>query len=195
MKNVLMLLSLAILGTVVAAAVYIFQIGNGNRSIKCKTVDSFYKKEKFGQCTNYYDYLYAEDIARTTAAKADDLDSDVGVMAFSCDEMIAAGMATCDEDFCATCGLAGYCDVSCEFNDGVCYSCPVGYPNMGGSLDNISGKGVYCCQDDEVCNDEGLSCHTPCLDCPYDTGCFAYSPSSSTCADCPWPPSSTTAEA
>jgi hypothetical protein len=41
MKNVLMLLSLAILGTVVAAAVLIFQIGNGNRSIKCKTVDSF----------------------------------------------------------------------------------------------------------------------------------------------------------
>ena len=41
MKNVLMLLSLAILGTVIAAAVYVFQIGNKDRSVKCGAVDTF----------------------------------------------------------------------------------------------------------------------------------------------------------
>jgi len=35
------LLNLAILGMVIAAAVYIFQIGNGNRSVKCTALDKF----------------------------------------------------------------------------------------------------------------------------------------------------------
>ncbi len=40
-EGFLILLNLAILGTVIAAAVYIFQIGNGNRSIKCTALDKF----------------------------------------------------------------------------------------------------------------------------------------------------------
>ena len=39
-EGFLILLNLAILGTVIAAAVYIFQIGNGNRSVKCPSTAS-----------------------------------------------------------------------------------------------------------------------------------------------------------
>jgi len=40
-EGFLILLNLAILGIVIAAAVYIFQIGNGNRSVKCTALDKF----------------------------------------------------------------------------------------------------------------------------------------------------------
>ncbi len=39
--GLMILINLAILGTVIAAAVYIFQIGNGDRSVKCTAVDKF----------------------------------------------------------------------------------------------------------------------------------------------------------
>ena len=38
-EGFLILLNLAILGMVIAAAVYIFQIGNGNRSVKCTALE------------------------------------------------------------------------------------------------------------------------------------------------------------
>ncbi len=40
-EGFIILLNLAILGMVIAAAVYIFQIGNGNRSVKCTALDKF----------------------------------------------------------------------------------------------------------------------------------------------------------
>lgn len=39
--GIIILINLAILGTVIAAAVYIFQIGNKDRSVKCGAVDMF----------------------------------------------------------------------------------------------------------------------------------------------------------
>ena len=39
--GILILINLAVLGTVIAAAVYIFQIGNKNRSVSCGAVDLF----------------------------------------------------------------------------------------------------------------------------------------------------------
>ncbi len=39
--GIIILINLAILATVIAAAVYIFQIGNGDRTVKCGAVDMF----------------------------------------------------------------------------------------------------------------------------------------------------------
>jgi len=40
-EGLMILINLAILATVIAAAVYIFQIGNGDRTVKCGAVDMF----------------------------------------------------------------------------------------------------------------------------------------------------------
>ncbi len=40
-EGLMILINLAILGTVIAAAVYVFQIGNKDRSVKCGAVDKF----------------------------------------------------------------------------------------------------------------------------------------------------------
>ena len=39
--GIMILLNLAILGTVIAAAIYIFQIGDKKRSVSCGAVDLF----------------------------------------------------------------------------------------------------------------------------------------------------------
>ncbi len=39
--GLMILINLAILGTVIAAAVYIFQIGDKKKSVKCGAVDAF----------------------------------------------------------------------------------------------------------------------------------------------------------
>jgi hypothetical protein len=46
--GIIILINLAILGTVIAAAVYVFQIGNKDRSVSCGAIDMFRNKEKFG---------------------------------------------------------------------------------------------------------------------------------------------------